>query len=331
MAKTKKKIFLKKLSPRLIKYILYLLPLGWLLATAISLLEAYYYPGVLLKHLWVNPLVVYLGYGILGLIGLYGKEWKYIPLRLFQKTNYFAIIIFGLGYSIFYLLETINYHNYVFSTFHIHPLQLATPLFLSIYSFIICSKNTLMLIAKNREILFKWFPFVVIVLWIVFKNFTDSGSYAAREIIFMLKNPKASYDQKMELKIGKQFYNYVLFVKNNTPEDSTILIPPFPVWQWAQTGNIPYMTYFLYPRTLLNGKEYTPGYDLKKDDVDFVLVAWGELAAPPGSLSGWPKFDVSAEKIIYIDDAGNIREEKGDYKYKELENREAWGVVKVKN
>jgi len=124
---------------------------------------------------------------------------------------------------------------------------------------------------------------VVILSWIIFKNFTDSGSYAAREIIFMINNPRATYDQKMELKVGKQFYNYVLFVKNNTPEDSTILIPPFPTWPWAQTGNIPYMTYFLYPRTLLNGKEYTPGYDLKKDDIDFVLVAWGELAATPGS------------------------------------------------
>ena len=326
----KKNIFLNRLSPRLVKHLLYILPFGWLITIAASLLEAYYYPGVLLKHFWVNPLVIYLGYGILGLLGLYGNEWKHIPIRLFQKVNYFASIFFGFGYAAFYFLEKIHYPNYIFSTFHIHPDHLAVPLLISIYSFIISSKNSLLLISKHREALFKWFPFVVILSWIIFKNFTDSGSYAAREIIFMINNPRATYDQKMELKVGKQFYNYVLFVKTNTPEDSTLLIPPFPAWQWAQTGNIPYMTYFLYPRTLLNGKEYTPGYDLKKDDIDFVLVAWGELPAPTGSLSGWPKFDVNAGKIIYLNPAGGIREEKGDYKYKELENKEAWGIIKVR-
>src|SRR3989304_1094393 len=122
---------------RYIKYILILLPVVWLAALAVSFAEAYFYPGVLLKHTSIEALFVYLAFGIAGLFGLYGSEWKEQPLRSFRIINFCAIYVFGLVYYTFYLLEKIHYPNYVFSTFHIHPLELGTPLSLSTFAYVI--------------------------------------------------------------------------------------------------------------------------------------------------------------------------------------------------
>lgn len=331
MKKMDKKDVSYGLPLHLVKRVLYLLPIMWLIALVTSFGEAYFYPGVISKHTPISALLIYLVFGIVGLFGLYGTEWKNKPLRMFRKLSYFAVYIFGAGYLLFYLLEKIHYPNYVFSTFHIHPAQLATPLALSVYAYAISSKDVLLMILNNSEILFKWFPITTILLWILIQNFIEVGMSAGRDLSFMAKNPTASYDQKMEEKLGKQFYNYALFVKENTPEDSKILLPPFPANPWPQTGNIPYMTYFLYPRTLLNGEEYSSKHDLKKEGIDYVLVTWGEMQPTSGShTNGWPKFDVKADKIIYMINEKENREEKGDYVYKKVENKEVWGIIKVK-
>ena len=136
---------LNKFLGRYIKYILFFLPLVWLGALTVSLAEAYFYPGVLLKHTSIDALFFYLSFGIVGPFGLYGSEWKKQPLRSFRIINHYAIYVFGLGYYIFYLLEKTHYPNYVFSTFHIHPLELGNPLILSIFAYTISSKDVLLL------------------------------------------------------------------------------------------------------------------------------------------------------------------------------------------
>lgn len=316
--------------PYFISQILKFLPIVWLIALLTSFAEIYFYPGVILKHTLIDSVLIYLAFGILGILRLFSPERKIRSLHTFNKINYYGIYLFGLVYIFFYVSAKTHYPNYVFSTYHIHPTQTAVPLVLSLYSYMISSKDVFRVIHKSPEILFKWFPTVIILLWIFFQNFIDSGAYAMREILFIVENPTASYDRKMEEKVGKQFYNYVMFVKNNTPENSTILLPPFPTWPWAQTGNVPYMTYFLYPRKLLNGKEFFSSYDLKKDNIDYVLIVWGELPPPPGSYGGWPKFDVNAEKIVYMISPTEKKEEKGDYVYKQSSKTDAWGIIKVR-
>lgn len=323
--------FSYKLPTHLVKRILYLLPITWLVALVTSFAEIYYYPGVISKHTPISAFLIYFVFGVVGIFGLHGAEWKNIFLRMFRLLSNFAIYVFGASYLYFYILEKIHYQNYVFTNYHIHPAQLAVPLILSIYGYIVSSKGVLLMILNNRQKIFKWFPITVILLWILIQNFIDVGIGAVRDLSFMVNNPRASYDQKMEEKLGKQFYNYVLFVKENTPEDSTILIPPFPTNPWPQTGNIPYMTYFLHPRTLLNGEEYSPKYDLEKDDIDYVLIAWGEMRPAIGEhTNGWPKFDVKAEQIIYMVSENESRVEEKDYWFKDTGNKEAWGIIKVK-
>lgn len=70
--------------------------------------------------------------------------------------------------------------------------------------------------------------------------------------ISIIKNfPWLTYDQKMHEKYGF-YYDFTLFVKNNTPGNAVILISPIQP-PLAGSGNSTFSNYFLYPRKLING------------------------------------------------------------------------------
>jgi len=209
---------------------------------------------------------------------------------------------------------------------------LSTLVILSIYTGLITSKDILLTnLAKSKTLIQDNFPIVIFLLWIILANIVDVGTYAAQNISFIIRNPMASYDQKMEQTVGKQFYDYVKFIKKSTPDDAKILIPPFPAYPWPQTGNGAYMRYFLYPRTLLNGGEYSAGYDLAHEGIGYVLVDWGESGATSASYThGWPKFDVKAIDIIYWSANGNVTTKEENYVYNDVKGQELWGIIQVK-
>lgn len=306
--------------------------LVWLFAIAVGQIEAYFYQGFFLKHLHFDSILVYVIFGILGLALFYiSDDSDDRSLTIYQKIYSIAIFIFGLIFFFFYILEKKNYPNYVFSTYHLQPKLLSTPLTLSIFASIFSSKKLLHDGLKNSEHLFRWFSIVAIFIWILIMNFIDIVSSSSKNLYFMINEPNATYGQRMQEKIGKQFYDYVMFVKENTSENSKILLPPFPAYPWPQTGNIPYMTYFLYPRTLFNGGEYSPEYDLQEDGIDYVLLDWGETEATSGVYThGWPKFDVNADQITYFLENNETKIEHSDYIYGKVEGKELWGIIKVK-
>lgn len=328
-----KKPKIKKIARRIwnpIILISYLILTLWLVAMTVSFLEIYLYPGVVLKHSGIDPVFFYLPFGAAGFFWIGESLWESRPIRVLQKISLLTAIIFGLGYFAFNIIEIIQYQNFVFSTFHIHPQEMITPLSISVFSYLILFKNKLSTALVNPKFLFRKFPVTAILIWVLILNFSEMGKNVFRDLVFILENPRASYDKKMEEKVGKQFYNYVRFIKNNTPDDAKILIPPFPAYPWPQTGNIPYMTYFLYPRVLLNGEEKSPNFYLKSGIVDYVLIAWGETEATSGGFThGWPKFDIAAQEIVYMDNGG-LKIEYGDYLYKNVEGRMLWGIIKIK-
>ena len=85
---------------------------------------------------------------------------------------------------------------------------------------------------------------------------------------YIVQNPRASYDQKMRTE-WKDFYDYMVFVKNVIPEEATVIIPPSNNSQsvYQLLGNISLVRFFLYPRTVIN---YEQGYDLK--EADYLLL-----------------------------------------------------------
>lgn len=107
------------------------------------------------------------------------------------------------------------------------------------------------------------------------------------------------YELKMRHKLGWKIIDYYEFIKRNTPENAKILIPPqgFP---WPMSGNAAYSRYFLYPRHLISGKEKEPGTDLKKENIKYVLIIWGESGELQYDFThAWPKFSLPAKRIIY--------------------------------
>lgn len=122
------------------------------------------------------------------------------------------------------------------------------------------------------------------------------------KIIYLDRNYlSASNEKKLCLKVGESFCNYVSFIKEHTPENAVILIPP-QGYPWPMTGNVAYFRYFLYPRILISGKEKEPGVDLIKTKVDYVLIDWGEDKSTEYDFThSWPKFSVPAKQTIYMD------------------------------
>ncbi len=143
------------------------------------------------------------------------------------------------------------------------------------------------------------------------------------------RHPDWSYDQKMEEKVGKGFYNYARFIKKNTPSDAVILIPP-QSYPWQQSGNIAYLRYFLYPRKLFNGSE---SKDLEKKELTHVLLASGENVAPDElPRTTWPNFKVPAKRILLEVSPGaenlNVRIVPGDYLPEKFKSE--WGIIELK-
>lgn len=151
--------------------------------------------------------------------------------------------------------------------------------------------------------------------------------------IFRLRNFNLSYDEKMRLSVGKAFYDFTLFIRENTPEDSVILIPP-QAYPWPQTGNAGYLRYFIFPRKVINGKEFEPGINLAENRIEYVLFLQSDDLQTPGDVltPGWPKFDLRAVYKLYLLEDGNTKKVPGNYNQKEIrENKNLRGIIKLQN
>lgn len=320
------KRFLKKLSNNkkdrsFTGHLLYIVIFIWTIALGISFLDTITYNGFFLKHTFVNPIIIYVFLGIVEFLGSFiFKRRAGNSFKNFQRVNFFLSLLLFLLFIMLSFIENVTYANFVFSTFHISISGLVYPVILTICTnFILFNLRYLVI------------PIFGLVLGLVLENnLSNIWINNKSNLQYVFNHPSDSYKQKMENSLGKQFYDYVLFVKENTPENAKILLPPFPAYPWPQTGNIPYMRYFLYPRTLLNGDEYSASYNLKKDGIDYVLLAWGEtVATSNGYTHGWPKFDVNAGDIIFWMPDGSVITKKENYSYDQFKGQELWGLIKV--
>ncbi|MBU0572816.1 hypothetical protein KKH23_02230 [Patescibacteria group bacterium] len=307
-------------------------PLIWASALLVSIGEALLYPGVTKKYLLINPLWVYFILIAACLFSKYDPKYKKSVLsEKLNKINLSLAFLFGLLYLSLMNLEKLNYSNFVFSKLHVHPAELKWPLFVVLISYAL-SRRGFHTIVNNKNIIKKIRPEMIIItlaLMVSADNLIGISSMIEKDISFMLSNPLASYDLKMSEKVTPLFYEYTSFIKTNVPEESTILIPP-QGYPWPQTGNSAYLRYFLYPRKVLNGEEYLPGANYTKNDIDYVLIAWGETIGTEYDYThGWPKFDVAAEEIIYITNEKDKDKVMGNYVYEAVKDKELWGVIKI--
>ena len=282
-----------------------------------SIVEAFTYTGFIAKHFDLR-----IGFGILFIFVItffiFRKFYKSI---FFKKLLIISAYLLTAAYLLFDTLEKVNYGNFVFSHFHLNVyLLLSCAIIMSVIFLINSDKN------KTSKYIYSVLG-VILIQYLV----TDIVGVTKSNIGFMIKNPKATYDQKMEVAIEKKPYDFAMFIKSNTPENVTILIPP-QGYPWPQTSNTAYFRYFLYPRNLVNGGERESKVDLKT--IDYVLIDYGETTiSEHGFTNIWPKFDVKGEYIVYWDSetGETTTDNMGIYKYNESDKSEKWGLIKLKH
>lgn len=299
----------------------------------ISFISVLTYDSFFVKHFYVSPWFVYVSYVISSFVEkVYLSNKKDNDYKLITKICLVSGSVIGLLYMILKTVEAFTYTNFVFSTMHINYDLLVYPMAIFFVEYLFrlnlkdAGKNLLRGLHKLLRINTIAIPLVALIL---VNNVTGIASKMKDDIYFMVSNIFATRDQIYEFKLGKQFYDFTKFINANVPENSKILIPPFPAYPWPQTGNAVYLRYFLNPRTLFSGNEYIPESNI--NSYDYVLIAWGETPTTSGKYThGWPKFDVKAEYTLFLNDDGTTNKILGDYKYSSINGIEKWGIIKVK-
>lgn len=313
---------MSRLIIRVVEVNKYIFPLLIGLAFVSSGLETYSYLGFLSKYILVDSRFFLVLAMISGTL-LIGKKLNTLCALTF-KVNTFILPVSLTLYLIMQLLESLHFHNYVFSTYHIQQTNFLYIVFLSSALFLISK------LVRQKPFLLNMSVFKLAIVFIFTVVFLDGAvktmDAAVYTDIYILSHINASYDFKMEERWGL-YYDYIKFVKANTPENASILVPPQEL-PWFSTGNVGLNRYFLFPRKMGNGS-YNEPMDLS--NYDYVLLVWGEWDGADKSAYGWPKIPIKAEKIIYFESAtGVVREKNGNYDPKSITTDGVWGIIKVK-
>ncbi len=324
-------------------------------------LETYSYIGALRKYILVDSrfflaLSVVSAFGVLIKKILFdeGKMEENNMTSFALRFNFILTPIFFAFYFILIGLENRNYPNYVFSSYHLQPDNFFNLVLLGLvlsfvgifyfynengkgkvdrlirflliefgdFSFEKTQKSSVFRDFLSRS-LFLVSLFLLVVYF--FNNLSKSLSLSFKNTLYIFTHLDATYDDKMR-KVWGFYYDYMKFVKENTPENATIVIPPQQA-PWLSEGNVALSRYFLYPRKLLNGY-----YDsLPKEHFDYVLLAYGTWRANKDEDYGWPKVELEASEIIYLDPKNNEVGKIKDVVYRpNFNDKVLWGVIKVK-
>jgi len=305
----------------------------WLLALFFSLLETFTYSGFVAKHLFLTlDLFLFLTFWLGLFLKLTNIKSNSLLPKILLILRWPMFLLLSFLAIFFPLIEALHFSNYVYSNYHLHPSGLFWPWFLVAFLFFINSFSLSVFTVKHLYLkdIIKMSFVLGFFIFLLAGNLFDLSRDKMRGALYILRHPFASYDDKMRVSAGELFYNYILFIKENTSENSKILIPP-QGYPWPQTGNKAYLQYFLYPRHLLNGQEKEAGVDLKKEKIDYVLLAWGESTQLQyGFTNGWPKFNLEAQRIIYKLDGLDKKITQSDYRY-DPEQKNLWGLIELDN
>ncbi len=260
-------------------------------------LEAITYEGFFQKHFSI-PLkfLLYLTL-ICGAGALFINQKKpFVGLmrKIYYKSHIVLTPIAILFWLSITLLESLNYENYVFTRLHITPSYFLPVVFLTVF-FLIVAKVKSARVKIDFNFRHKTYAFVVYIFFalFVYQNM-QIFPYAINELKWIIKYPRASNEEKISFKWGKDFYSYVKFIEANTPENAKILLPPRED-PWGLEGNDHVMRAFLYPRKVIRHYE---GLDLNREKIDFILITSGFSIL---EHKQFPNFNVEADKIIIFE------------------------------
>jgi hypothetical protein len=301
----------------------------WATSLLLGLVEAINYPGYLFNKFGFNMEMTFIFIAFLSVIVLL---FKYIKKDFYLQKTDRIITIFSAFIMLMYLaLKIVNrltYDGFVFNKLHVLPDGLLWPALISLLSIAVV---LIPQIKFNKLFNIRSVILIFTFLLILF-NLRQIYKSEWQTFHYIIANPKATYGDKMRRELCPIFYDYTLFINKYTSEYSSLLMPP-QTFPWPFVGNGGMLRYFVYPRKITNGEEYeAPSIEVLKN-IDYVLLNWGETEQTQGVYTHeWPKFDVKAEKIIFMNEDGSYAGEvKGDYYYNNYKGRRVWGLIVVKH
>lgn len=302
-----------------------LLPLLVVFTYGVLFLEVLKYPGFFANHFFIDAKIIF-SVSIFLLIFL-NTEQKI--MKLVFRINGILLAILTITYIGFYLLEGANYMNYVLNRFHFHLDGLILPFLFSLFIFLVERfKKDVVSFGKTSRV----YPvFVLLILYFMIKSLSYSLEMGISRTSYVLFHLNSTYDEKMTYQWGV-FYQFMMFVKNNTPEDATIIIPPEEGAWLMGTGEPNFVRAFIYPRKIVSEILIIPNEELESfSDNTYILISWGqETCRPEPDCHGWPKQKIKSSEIIFKKpESSDVAEVKNDTVYDPTDKTYVYGLIKL--
>ncbi len=299
------------------------LPILILFTYLCLLLEAIKYPGFIGNHFFIDVKV----YFTLVIFLILFSDTKSKILAIILKVNRLILLPLFLVYLGLSLLEGVHYTNYVLATFRIHLDGLILLVLFSLFIFLADEFKNIIPKVEGK-IGFVYLVMVFLIVLFMVKNIAYVADNSFNRNSYILFHLNSSYDERMFYQ-WKIFYQFMVFVRNNTPSDATIVVPPEQDPWLMGTGNYRFVRAFLYPRTII--PETLIISDVKSFSSNtFILISWGQEECRPEGCHGWPRQDINATKIIYKDpNSEKVIETKENTIYKLEDNKYVYGVIEL--
>ena len=311
------------MSIRLQKYPIFLSFLI-ILTYLLLLIDTMKYPGFVRNHLFIDSKIYF---AVVVILMLFTKIKSKI-LNFVLKINFFVLIIALMIYLSFFYLEGSHYQNFVLSTYHFN---------LEGLTFLVLFPLSIFLITKFRS---KWLEpakikngaYFALLFLLIYTLATNVGVTLTKSLsgdFFVLTHTPDSYDQKMSYQWGN-FYNYMVFVKNNTPENAEIVIPPEIAPWWTRSGNALLVNSFLYPRKLIQFSTVEIPEVKNLNEGTYIMIAWGDWECERYGCDIWPVELIKAKEVVFKDqNSAGVKEVRENFTYDPGDKNNPFGLLRI--
>ena len=287
------------------------------------LLETVKYPGFIGNHFFIDAKVYFTL--TLGLVLFSTQRTRFLNFTL--KMNRTFLPLLSIVYLGLVALEGAHYTNYVLAALRIH---LDGLILLVLFSFLLFIADKFKdLLPKRVHGLGIVYPVTIFfIVYFVVKNLSYVADQSINRDFYIVFHPLDSYDQKMYYQWG-DFYRFMVFVKNNTPSDATIVLPPLENPWLIGSGNPHFVRAFLYPRKIVQETLIIPDVKVFGPNT-YILITWGKEECQPAGCHGWPRQNIFAKKIIYKDpDSYDVIETKVNAVYELKDDKYVYGLIEL--
>lgn len=273
-----------------------------LFTITLAALEVVTYSGFIAKHIGI-PAIVFLLVSLLPYLFSFS-----LPSKLHKPLLLLSITL-TIVYSCCVAAEFATYPNFIFTYLHLNLPSLHL-LIAFIWLHYLLHTTKLPLAVLTAALIF-----------FVSESSARSLSQVVRGVGEIIQNPSSSYDEKMSATYPG-FYPAMQIVKNLTPSNATLVIPPQGN-PWESEGNGAFVTYFLYPRRVIHWEDRGSS----SNTPEYILIARGSWATH-GTEYGWPKESVDADRLWQFDvKTGTAKEIVKDYN--PSTDQFDWGLIEV--